>query len=120
MVDDEPAVLGITARILRQAGYATLEGGSGEEALSLAAAHDFQLLLTDSVMPAMPGPVLAERIAALRPGVPVLHMSGYTAGLLDARRIRDGVAFIQKPFTREQLLDKVHALLGEGAVLGGR
>ena len=120
VIDDEPAVLGVTARILRRAGYATLEAGSGEEALSLAAAHDFQLLLTDSVMPAMPGPELADRVAALRPGVPVLHMSGYTAGLLDAGRIRDGVAFIQKPFTGEQLLDKVHALLGKGAVLGGR
>ena len=121
IVDDEPAVLGVTARILRQAGYATLEAGSGQEALSLATAHDFQLLLTDSVMPAMPGPELAERIAALRPGVPVLHMSGHTAGLLDARRIRDReLAFIQKPFTGVELLDKVHAVLRDGAVLGTR
>jgi two-component system, cell cycle sensor histidine kinase and response regulator CckA len=113
IVDDEPAVLAATARILRKNGYATLEAGTHEKALSLAASQDFQLLLTDSVMPGMSGATLAERIAEFRPGVPTLHMSGYSAGTLSADRIREGeVAFIQKPFTAQALLDKVHALLG--------
>ncbi len=120
VVNDEPVVLGVTARILHRAGYATLEARCGDEAVALAAAHDFQLLLTDSVMPSMPGPVLAERVAELRPGVPVLHMSGFTAGTLDAQRIRDGeLAFIQKPFTAEELLDKVRAVLADGVPVGG-
>ena len=113
VVDDEPAVLAVTARILRKHGYATLEAGTHEKALSLATSQDFQLLLTDSVMPGMSGTTLAERIAEFKPGVPVLHMSGYDAGTLSPERIRDGeLAFLQKPFTAQALLDKVHAVLG--------
>jgi two-component system cell cycle sensor histidine kinase/response regulator CckA len=113
VVDDEPAVLAVTARILRKNGYATLEAGGYEKALSLAASQDFQLLLTDSVMPGMSGATLAERIAEFRPRVPVLHMSGYNAGTLSPERIREGeLAFVQKPFTAQALLDKVRAVLG--------
>jgi two-component system cell cycle sensor histidine kinase/response regulator CckA len=113
VVDDEPAVLAVTARILRKLGYATLEAGTHEKALSLARSQDFQLLLTDSVMPGMSGTTLADRIAEFKPGVPVLHMSGYDAGTLSPERIREGeLAFLQKPFTAQALLDKVHAVLG--------
>jgi two-component system cell cycle sensor histidine kinase/response regulator CckA len=112
VVDDEPAVLAVTSRILRRKGYATLEAGTYEKALSLASSQDFQLLLTDSVMPGMSGATLAERVTELRPGVPVLHMSGYCAETLSPERIRDGeLAFVQKPFTAEALLDKVRAAL---------
>ncbi len=113
VVNDEPAVLAVTSRILRREGYATLEAGTYEEALSMASVRDFQLLLTDSVMPGMSGATLAERVTELRPGVPVLHMSGYSAEVLDPESIRDGeLAFVQKPFTAETLLDKVRAMLG--------
>jgi CheY-like chemotaxis protein len=78
VVDDEPAVLAVTARILRQHGYRTLEAASFEEALAIAADHDFQLLLTDSVMPKMSGATLAERVTELVPGLAVLYMSGYS------------------------------------------
>ena len=112
IVDDEPAMLEIASRILRKDGYATLEAGTCEEALALASSADFQLLLTDSVMPGMSGPTLAEHIAELRPGVPVLHMSGNSAGVLSQDRIRDGeLAFVQKPFSARDLLEKVSAAL---------
>jgi CheY-like chemotaxis protein len=113
VVDDEPSVLEVTSRILRQNGYATIEAGTYEEALSVASSQDLQLLLTDCLMPGMSGATLAERVAELRPGVPVLYMSGYTAGMLSAERIRDGeLAFVHKPFTAQALLDKVRATLG--------
>jgi PAS domain S-box-containing protein len=115
VVDDEPAVLEITSRILRRNGYATLEATTYEKALSLASSEDFQLLLTDTLMPGMTGATLAERVAELRPGVAILHMSGYMAGTLNPERIRNGkLAFIQKPFTAQGLLDKVRAVLGSG------
>ena len=69
VVDDEPAMLEITSRILRKHGYTTLEAGTCEEALTLASSADFQLLLTDSVMPGMSGLTLAEHIAGLKPGL---------------------------------------------------
>ena len=112
IVDDEPAMLEVASRILRKDGYATLEAGTCEEALALASSADFQLLLTDSVMPGMSGPTLADRIAELRPGLPVLHMSGNSAGVLSQDRIRDGeLAFVQKPFNAHDLLEKVSAAL---------
>jgi response regulator RpfG family c-di-GMP phosphodiesterase len=68
IVDDEPAMLEATARILRQYGYATLEAGTSEEALLLAAG-DMRLLLTDSVLPRTPGVTLARQMAKLQPGL---------------------------------------------------
>jgi two-component system, cell cycle sensor histidine kinase and response regulator CckA len=112
VVDDEPALLEVTGRILRKNGYTTLQARTYEQALSLASSRDFQLLLTDSMMPGMTGATLAEMITELKPGIPVLHMSGYTAGVLDPDRIRDGeLPFIQKPFTAPALLEKVRAVL---------
>jgi two-component system, cell cycle sensor histidine kinase and response regulator CckA len=127
VVDDEPALLEVTGRILRKNGYSTLQARTYEQALSLASSRDFQLLLTDSIMPGMTGATLAERIAEMKPGMRVLHMSGYTAGVLDSDRIRDGeVPFIQKPFTAPALLEKVRIVLdaneadrrGGGGLLG--
>ena len=112
VVDDEHAVLEVTSRILRGNGYATLEAATAQKALSLASTHDFQLLLTDSIMPGVSGPKLAERVTDLKPGVRVLHMSGYTAGVLDPQGVIGGkLAFIHKPFTAQALLDKVRAVL---------
>ena len=112
VVDDEPALLEVTGRILRNDGYTTLQARTYEQALSLASSRDFQLLLTDSMLPGMTGATLAELITEMKPGVPVLHMSGYTAGVLDPERIRDGeLPFIQKPFTAPALLEKVRTVL---------
>ena len=112
VVDDEPALLEVTGRILRKNGYATLQARTCEQALALASSSDFQLLLTDSIMPGMTGATLAERITEMKPGLAVLHMSGYTAGVLDPERIRDGeLPFIQKPFTAPALLEKVRSVL---------
>jgi PAS domain S-box-containing protein len=113
VVDDDPSVLEVTSRILRRNGYGTIEAGTSEEALRLVSVHDFQLLLTDSVMPGISGPALAARALRIRPGLRVLHMSGYTPpDMADETR---GEAFLQKPFTAEVLLAKVRAALGEPA-----
>jgi two-component system cell cycle sensor histidine kinase/response regulator CckA len=63
-------------------------------------------------MPGMSGPALAEHIAELRPGLPILHMSGNSAGVLSQDRIRNAeLAFVQKPFSAHDLLEKVSAAL---------
>ena len=113
LVNDEPVVLRVASRILHRNGYSTLEAGTCEEALALASSASFQLLLTDSVMTGMSGLTLAELVAEVKPGVPILHMSGNSAGGLSQERIRGGeLAFIQKPFTADELLAKVQAALG--------
>jgi len=113
VADAEPSVRQVVSRILRGNGYATCEARGSEEALALASSRDVRLLLTDSVMPDMSGSALARRAAELRPGLRVLHMSGGSAGVLDAPGPRDGAAaFIEKPFTAQALLEQVHAVLG--------
>ena len=90
---------------------------SGEQALRLAAAHAgrIDLLLTDVVMPGMSGQELATQVAAQRPGIRILYMSGYTehtiAGSGDAN---EAVPFLQKPFTREHLAEAVRKAIRQG------
>jgi two-component system cell cycle sensor histidine kinase/response regulator CckA len=113
VVDDEPAMLAVTARILRGNGYQVLEAGSCREALALIPSGEFDLLLTDAVMPEMSGPELAERALRIKPGLRVLHMSGSTQGVLSPERVASGeMALIAKPFTTRALLEKVRAVLG--------
>jgi two-component system cell cycle sensor histidine kinase/response regulator CckA len=111
VVDDEPAVLEVTGRILRQNGYSTLQAATYEQALSLAATHDLELLLTDSVMPRMSGQALAERITATRPGLPVVYMSGYSETSGPQGAGRPGAGRIQKPFNSRTLLQTIHTAL---------
>jgi PAS domain S-box-containing protein len=114
VVEDEPVVRQMAARALQEYGYTVIEAGDGLEALRLIedGAHPIELLVTDVVMPGMDGPELARRAAGLRPGLPVLFMSGYTddeivrRGLLEA-----GQPFLQKPFTPEVLSEQVAELL---------
>jgi PAS domain S-box-containing protein len=112
VVDDEPAVLAAAARILRENGYATLEADSYEQAITLAETHQLQLLLTDSVMPRMSGDALADRITELKPGLPVLYMTGYGQGLSPG--ISDRAGRIQKPFTAQILLQAIQQALNPG------
>jgi signal transduction histidine kinase/CheY-like chemotaxis protein len=112
VVEDEPAVLRLVKRILTKNGYVVLDAGSAEGAMALAAQHQFDLLLTDSVMPIMSGGQLSERIEQIRPGRPVLFMSGYSGTLLAHQAaLNDTTALIQKPFTEQALLDKIRDTL---------
>ena len=110
--DDEPGVLELTSRILRNNGYTVLGAPTAEEAMSLAATQAFQLLITDSVMPQVSGRTLAEQINELQPGLAVLHMSGYSPAVISPPGSRQHrVGFLQKPFNQRALLESVHATL---------
>lgn len=114
VVEDEATVRDMTSRALEEYGYRVVSASSGPEALTLMRQGDgpVRLLITDVIMPGMDGPELARRMLALRPGLPVLFMSGYTddeivrRGLLEA-----GQPFLQKPFTPERLGREVAELL---------
>jgi two-component system cell cycle sensor histidine kinase/response regulator CckA len=91
-----------------------LEADSGPEALLLSQRHagPIQLMLTDIIMPGMNGHILAERLVSSRSDTVVLYMSGY-AGASAGRQgsIGPDTSLVMKPFTPEQLLDKVRELL---------
>jgi signal transduction histidine kinase/streptogramin lyase/ActR/RegA family two-component response regulator len=114
LVEDEPQILQITQRILRQQGYTVLSTSQADEALTLAATHagPIHLLLTDVVMPGMNGRELSERLSVVKPGVRSLFMSGYTAEIIAQHGVLgDGVDFIQKPFDNDVLLKTVRSIL---------
>ncbi|MET8149146.1 PAS domain S-box protein [Actinoplanes sp. NPDC049668] len=118
LVEDEAALREAASRILKRAGYQVLVADGGAGALRLAEQHPgpIHLLLTDVIMPNMMGNEVAARIQALRPGIPVLYMSGYAQPVLTENgTLPPGVSIVEKPFTRSDLLERVHARLQEAA-----
>ncbi len=91
-----------------------LEASSGEEALRVAAGYEggIDLLLTDVVMPGMSGRKLAEHLRESRWGIRVLFTSGYTDEAISHHGVLDaGIAFLQKPYGPEALVQKVAEVL---------
>ena len=114
VVEDEAAVRRMAGRALAAQGYAILEAENGAEALELLAHAQgpVDLVLTDVVMPIINGRELAERLAAERPGLPVLFMSGYTDDDVVRRGLLvPGAPFLQKPFVPGELSRKVREVL---------
>jgi DNA-binding NtrC family response regulator len=113
VVDDEPAMMQTTARVLRRHGYRVLEAASFEAALEIAAGQHLDVLVTDSVMPQGSGGQLAEQVRLLRPGAAVVVMSGDNHGAGSHRLTVHGAAMIEKPFTVERLLRQVRAAMSD-------
>jgi len=109
LVEDQRAIRRLTRRILEGQGYHVLDPGDTETALRVAAESQFDLLLTDVVMPQMSGPELARRVRAFAPHVPVLYMSGFAGHL--ALEDLAGAPLLTKPFTATALVAKVRELL---------
>ncbi|MGH9030153.1 MAG: ATP-binding protein, partial [Acidimicrobiales bacterium] len=113
VVEDEVGVRNACKRILERAGFGVIEATDGVQALSKVDGLGVDLLLTDVVMPGgMSGRDLAEQLGQLRPGVPVLYMSGYNADAIATRGVLEpGISVVEKPFTSADLLSKVRELL---------
>jgi signal transduction histidine kinase len=114
IAEDEGDVRGLASRVLRQAGYTVLEAGRGAEALRMCEGHPgpVHLLLADVVMPEMSGKELAGRLLQAREGMRVLYMSGYADETIAHHGVlREGIDFLPKPFTPDQLLMRVREVL---------
>jgi PAS domain S-box-containing protein len=114
LVEDQDDVRLLTLTILEGAGYSILEADSGAKALEISAScqQPIDLLLTDVVMPGMTGPELAKRLRALRPGIQVLFVSGYTEDEgFEGVDSEGGFHLLSKPFTPSALTAKVHQVL---------
>jgi PAS domain S-box-containing protein len=114
VVEDQPGVRSFIKAALRQVGYRVIEACDGNEAIALGSLHSgrIHLLLTDVVLPGMNGRVLSERLRESRPDLKVLFTSGYAADAFAGRGVlgRD-VAFLNKPFSPEELAAKVRDVL---------
>ncbi len=114
LVEDEQAVRELIVKILEIYGYRVIEANNGVDALEIfkTLPENISLLITDIVMPRMNGRDLAEKIKKINPEVQVLYSSGYS----DDREMMPGmlekdVSFINKPFTPEELGERVRQLL---------
>lgn len=131
LVEDELLVLKLTRKMLEDMGYTVLSAGTPAEALRLLKAHPhtIRLLMTDVIMPEMSGCELARRVAEQYPNINTLFMSAYTADVIAAQGgleiaamaaqggLEKSSRYIQKPFSRMTLAQKVHQCL-EGSNCG--
>ena len=113
VVDDEPTIRSVTARVLQEEGYAILEASDGLEALMVMGREIPSLVVTDIIMPRLTGVQLVERISVSHPGLPVVLMSGYGVAELAERGIAAPCAVLAKPFSPERLIDTVRRCLAE-------
>jgi two-component system cell cycle sensor histidine kinase/response regulator CckA len=109
-VEDEDAVRGVAARLLRARGYEVIEAADGEEALALAEQHAgrIDLLISDVIMPGLDGPTLLKKARKFLGAAPVMFISGYAeAEFSDLLEGESGVTFLPKPLDIKVLAERV-------------
>jgi CheY-like chemotaxis protein len=114
VVEDDAAVRSMAARVLSEAGYAILEAENGRAALELVGRHTgrLDLVLTDIGMPEVDGYELARCLHNVRPGLPVMFMTGYGDAVPSGRTsVNSARPILQKPFPPDALLHAVAAVL---------
>ncbi|NTV50722.1 MAG: DUF3365 domain-containing protein [Geobacteraceae bacterium] len=114
LVEDDQAILNMTAMILSKQGYTVLKADTPAEAIRLGKEllAEISLLVTDVIMPEMNGKDLANNLQFLNPQLKCLFMSGYTADAIAQHGVlNEGVNFIQKPFSLPDLAKKVRRVL---------
>lgn len=116
LVEDEDPVRIVAERALTRQGYQVKAARDGEEGLEIVrAGGQFDIVVTDVVMPTMDGPAMAREIRRIAPELPVLFMSGYAEEQL---RREIGIAhswFMAKPFSVQELSEKVGDVLAHTA-----
>jgi DNA-binding NtrC family response regulator len=117
VVDDEDTICQIVTRFLKDEGIVCITAHSGEAALEQLRTHPWpDLFIVDVRLPGMSGPELVAEAHRIRPGIPVLHISGYPEPMLQENYcLGDTTAFLPEPFGYEQLITAVRHLLGSAA-----
>ncbi len=116
LVEDNPAILNMTVKMLERQGYTVLPASTPQEAISLTETHsgEIHLLMTDVVMPDMNGRDLARKIVSSCANLKCLFMSGYPDNVIACRGVLEKkMNFIQKPFSMRDLTSKVREVLDD-------
>ena len=114
VVDDDPMMLDVLARILQRENFELLMAGGGPEIIEKLAVYngDVDLLVTDYAMPGMQGCELAEEVRRRFPAVKVLYQTGFSNRLFENRiELEEGAAFLEKPFTARGLREAARLVL---------
>lgn len=116
IVEDDADVRLYTADVLRNLNYKVLTAPNAQSALTILLQENrcVDLLLTDVVMPGINGRELARRVEELRPGLPVLYMTGYSRNaVVHHGRLDEGVNFLQKPIRQAELASRIRELIDQ-------
>ena len=118
LVEDDADVHKLVSAMLASSGYTVLSAQTLDEALQICKRPEpIDLLLCDMVLPQNDGPTIAQHVLELHPGLPVIFMSGYTEHpVLRPESLGEMTPFLQKPFTREALTNKIRELIGQSGV----
>jgi len=122
LVEDEDSVREVAGRILRRLGYTVVEARNGTEAMRRFTedGSEFDLIVTDIVMPEMGGLELAQRVREWTPNARILFTSGYTEDAVLSRNFLDpGAEFVEKPFTPARLAQRAREVLDAPLLLVG-
>jgi two-component system, cell cycle sensor histidine kinase and response regulator CckA len=112
LVEDEDMVRAVAERALSRNGYTVVTAANGEEALEiLNGGTNFDMLISDVVMPVMDGPTLVRHARESNPALPILFMSGYAEEQLRKTIDLNNIAFLPKPFSVQQLAEAVRDVL---------
>lgn len=112
LVEDEDMVRAVAERALARQGYEIVTASDGDEGLELVRTGEkFDIVVSDVVMPAMDGPAMAREIRKLQPRLPILFMSGYAEEHLRNQIDIEAMHFMAKPFSVQQIADKVAMVL---------
>ena len=115
-VDDEPVLIKVGKAILKTLGYSVTGTTNPEEALELLRAQPltFDILITDLTMPKMTGDVLARKVAAFRPGFPMILCTGFSPTMTEKRAKEIGIkGFLLKPLIRSEIAKLIRKVLDE-------
>ncbi len=116
LVEDEDMVRAVAERALSRAGYTVTPCADGEEGLAAVAnGGEFDLIVSDVVMPGMDGPAMARQVRKVKPRLPILFMSGYAEEQLRNEIDIEAMHFMPKPFSVQQISETVAGLLAKYA-----
>lgn len=122
IVEDDADLRSYLADVLRNLNYRVLTAANAQSALTILLQENrsIDLLLTDVVMPGINGRELARRVEELRPGLPVLYMTGYSRNaVVHQGRLDEGVNFLQKPVKQAQLASRIRELIDQRRKISG-
>jgi two-component system, cell cycle sensor histidine kinase and response regulator CckA len=107
LVEDNPAILKLTSRILSSLGYVAMQAENGSAALEIYQEYkaEIRAVITDMQMPDMTGSELSKQLLEDNPKLAIIFISGYTKDQLDENFSSDNIFFIQKPFTKATLAE---------------
>ena len=122
LVDDDENVRNVVKAMLEDADYYVYSAESGVKAISLFRENSdsIDLLVSDVIMPMMDGREMYEHLSKLRPGLPVVFISGYSSDILKQIHIADNVKFLAKPMSQSALVKTIQDVLQSLAVMDGR